>query len=433
MDFVTHTLTGAALASSVLIRAAQKVSPEVSKWPPIRRERSEWTALFCGVLASNVPDVDIFHNPYKGAGEGLSYMLHHRGFTHTVVFCVLVGAVLGLAFSLLPEKRRPTRKQLVTIGIVGALLHLVMDGTNDYGVHPFWPLWNGWIYGDFILLAEPLIIGALLPLALRVFFRDYGARGVNLTVIFVLVLLVGGFIGALWYRRSEQQFITAVGATLGSIWVLGQVLVRAERPRLWMVPWLSIAGVWVVFFACSSYVKAQARLLVAGDRSNHLNDVVTTPAAGNPLCWRVILISTSTDGQFVRARMGNYSLWPWLSSPQGCFEPLAPKSATLLDKPTPESKPDGPWFWAGRFEGRRADFDRWAKANPRVDFTRRFLRAPFWQTEPDGQVLLGDLRMDYEPELDKYCKYRFRPDRWEELEGWIPVPWNSPLLKEGGQ
>ena len=34
----------------------------------------------------------------------------------------------------------------------GTLLHLGMDFLNSYGVHPFWPIQNRWVYGDSVFI-----------------------------------------------------------------------------------------------------------------------------------------------------------------------------------------------------------------------------------------------------------------------------------------
>ena len=66
------------------------------------------------------------------------------------------------------------------------LLHIGMDFTNNYGVHPFWPLSNRWFYGDAVFIAEPLLWAACAPLAFT--FRTTLAR---LIVAAILAIGVG--------------------------------------------------------------------------------------------------------------------------------------------------------------------------------------------------------------------------------------------------
>ncbi len=43
---------------------------------------------------------------------------------------------------------RGDRVAFAVMAVVGVLLHLGMDALNSYGVHPYWPLNNRWMYGD---------------------------------------------------------------------------------------------------------------------------------------------------------------------------------------------------------------------------------------------------------------------------------------------
>src|SRR4051812_26763726 len=59
-----------------------------------------------------------------------------------------------------------------------------MDFTNSYGVHPFWPFYNGWSYGDSVFIVEPLIWAAAAPLV-------FVLRTILARVLVGLVLIAG--------------------------------------------------------------------------------------------------------------------------------------------------------------------------------------------------------------------------------------------------
>ncbi|HEY0715136.1 MAG TPA: metal-dependent hydrolase [Polyangia bacterium] len=421
MDFVTHTVTGAAIATSVMMAGSRG-----------KRDSSEWTAFFCGVLASNAPDIDILDHPLGPDAEGLSYLLYHRGHTHTILVCLGLGAAVASLLALLvPRQSRPSLTHLMVIGLAGALLHLGMDATNDYGVHPFWPFSNGWVYGDFIFLFEPLILGALLPLALRTFFRDYGSGQRNRRVLAVLVVVVIALIGHLWHLVHQARWITTIGAAVSTIWILGHLLIRAywpERHLRWLnvVPWTAVAWVWLVFFVCSRHAKAEAiAFLGKHNPGGHIVQVTTTPAAANPLCWRLVVAGTTDNQRTIEVHLGTYSLLPAVSPPESCFSPRVPASIEVLPKsPLP---PEAHWSWLGTFHGSYQELAGYFE-NPRVRATTHALRAPFWQRSADGSVLIGDLRFDYEKDLTKYGKHRFTPGRVEPICR-LP-PWDPPFFKE---
>ncbi len=128
-------------------------------------------------VASNLPDVDLLYTSF--AGGPLAYVLQHRGYTHTLVGALL-GAVLLWLIDLLWLHYRQLRASvaerawLAAACIGGVLLHLAMDYTNNYGVHPFWPFYDGWVYGDSVFILEPLLWLAAVPL---IFVLHAAGRG----------------------------------------------------------------------------------------------------------------------------------------------------------------------------------------------------------------------------------------------------------------
>jgi len=141
MDNVTHSLAGLLLAESAVRLRAHREQSE-----PSARFRA--AAAISSIIAANLPDADLF---YTGiGGDRLRYMLHHRGHTHTVVMAI-VGAVLVWFASLFVwrwrTRSRPSvadRRWLLGLLLVSTLSHLVLDWTNSYGVHPFWPVDDRW-------------------------------------------------------------------------------------------------------------------------------------------------------------------------------------------------------------------------------------------------------------------------------------------------
>src|SRR5689334_22874453 len=74
MDNVTHSLAGLVVAES-----AVRLRP---RYGGIRT-----LAAISSMIAANLPDSDLL---YTGTGGNhLAYMLHHRGYTHTVVVAIV--------------------------------------------------------------------------------------------------------------------------------------------------------------------------------------------------------------------------------------------------------------------------------------------------------------------------------------------------------
>jgi inner membrane protein len=119
------------------------------------------------VVGSNLPDADLLYSSFGGGP--LSYVLQHRGYTHTLVGALAAAALWWLVCAAwLRHRQLPATWRehawIGAAGVTGALLHLGMDYTNSYGVHPFWPFYNGWVYGDSVFILEPLLWLAAAPL-----------------------------------------------------------------------------------------------------------------------------------------------------------------------------------------------------------------------------------------------------------------------------
>src|SRR5215208_50234 len=152
MDNVTHSLAGLLLAEAAVRLRARRTGAK-----PSARFRA--VAVISSLIAANLPDADLL---YTGVGgDRLAYMLHHRGYTHTVVIAIL-GVALLWGAALLAWRWRagvaPDREDahwLLGLLLVSTLSHLGLDWTNSYGVHPFWPFDNRWRYGDAMFIVEP--------------------------------------------------------------------------------------------------------------------------------------------------------------------------------------------------------------------------------------------------------------------------------------
>lgn len=89
-----------------------------------------------GAIVGTIPDLDVFI-PY---GDPVSNFTYHRGWTHSLIFCVLATPLLVWLFSKI--KWVGFIKDWRTyIGIFLVLLtHVLLDAMTIYGTQIFWPL-----------------------------------------------------------------------------------------------------------------------------------------------------------------------------------------------------------------------------------------------------------------------------------------------------
>ncbi len=174
MDNVTHTLTAVMLSRAGLNRFHPRASLVL-------------------ILAANAPDVDIV----SWFGGPLSYLDHHRGITHSLLFLPVM-ASLAVLITAAVRRSLAGWKAAFGLALIGAASHLLLDWTNSYAVRPFLPFNGAWYHLDCNFVFDPWIWAVLLiafvgPLLGRLVSTEIGAKpgsGRGLAV-FALVFFAG--------------------------------------------------------------------------------------------------------------------------------------------------------------------------------------------------------------------------------------------------
>lgn len=109
-------------------------------------------AMFLGAVAQSVPDIDFIASFWLNTSENL---LAHRGFTHSFLF---VGMMTPLLALLAERWHRPhdisIKRWMIFFGLQ-ALIHLLLDGMNVYGVGWFEPFSHHRVSYNWIFVADP--------------------------------------------------------------------------------------------------------------------------------------------------------------------------------------------------------------------------------------------------------------------------------------
>jgi membrane-bound metal-dependent hydrolase YbcI (DUF457 family) len=167
MDPVTHIVTGVALSQFV---------PAPSR---------AWAAA-AGFFFAILPDLDyvtIFHNR-------LSYLKHHRGFTHSVVALFLFVFLIAGFGRLVGGPR--WFKPLLLIGFLVLASHLFLDWTTSYGTQLLNPFTKAKLSLDWVFIIDPyltalLTAGALATLIPTGWGRTVGAACLGLGAAYILL------------------------------------------------------------------------------------------------------------------------------------------------------------------------------------------------------------------------------------------------------
>lgn len=382
MDNVTHTLI------SVLVGEAVHRSLPPSAVLGDRARRT--VAITVMAVGGNLPDADVLYTGW--AGTTLDYLLHHRGHTHTVLGAAGLSLLLFLVVRLWWRHRgvrpRPADTRfLVGISALAPLLHIALDFTNSYGVHPFWPLDNGWHYGDAVFIVEPLLWACAAVLL-------FTLPGRTVRILVAVVLVAG--IGLSWF----SGFVPPSFAALLTVLVLGLAALSRFAPARTalaggVAAWLVLTATFVV-----TSRTAEGRfedLLAARFPDARTLDVVLTPMPANPVCREVLAVQRAGDRYVVRRAF--HSLAPgWIPAgrcarlyPMGDGDPTA--RLAPVDRPSSAEV-----AWKGELAVPVDLLVTLASDYCAVDALLRFARAPGVTAKGDGWVV-GDLRYDREPGL----------------------------------
>ena len=337
-------------------------------------------------VGGNLPDIDLVLT-YRGfVRDKLGYLLEHRGYTHTVLGCLILATLICVVAEVWAKYRRlpMTRTDhltLVAIAVFSTLLHLGMDALNSYGVHPLWPFYNGWIYGDSIFIVEPLYWLAAAPL----FFvaKSIAARSVVATA--VLAGVAGSILmSPSWLWLLLLALLTGGLLFVGSRYTASTAALASAIATICVTALLAVAG-----RVAAQDINSVAARDFPGDR---IIDHVLSPIPTNPFCWDVLLLAT--QGERYIARHGMLSEAPGLVTAESCSTKLVSKDATapMTAVRTPESA-DTLWF--GEFSMPVSRLANLTANNCKAAALMQFVRAPFVVERKSGWVI-GDLRFDRE-------------------------------------
>jgi inner membrane protein len=293
-----------------------------------------------------------------------------------------------------------------------------MDFSNNYGVHPFWPLYGGWFYGDAVFIIEPLYFVLAVP-ALVLASRSRALKLALGGVVLVAIALA-------WVTRfagvGVSVFLTLAAAF--SAWLTYRL---APRVRTAFALGATL-GVTLLFFLGSHLARADVTRAAAGKGGANpvaIADMSLAPAPSNPFCWSAMVVGT---------RRGRYELFvatvsvaPRLISVAECE--LEPTGRTLALGIASLENTAGV-RWDAEWSAPLAELRELSRVSCDVRTYLKWARLPFWLREPGDTLMLGDLRYDRDPGLD-FAETRGTL-RTERCPPWVPswIPPRQDLLRE---
>jgi len=406
VDNVTHALAGVLTAeAAVQWRRRRGIEPDLA-W-----RHAAWMA---SALAHNLPDADVLY-AYVTSGP-LGYLLHHRGHTHTLVLAP-VFATIAYAFGSWRARARGSawsssdRTWMAVLALLGPLGHLALDASNEYGVHPFWPLSNRWFYGDTIFILEPLFWAVAIPCVL--FAATSRAPRVLFGGLLVAILALAWATGEV--PRPFAAFATsvAIGAMV-TAWRMspGKRIASAVAGSGCVLALFGIAG-----RAAEARIRARVAVEYPGWRTL---DVARFPVPASPTCWHMVVVQREEQGDRYALRVLRASAWPALVPARLCATRVRGiPTAPLVHRDRRDASVEP----AGDFVGTRSELRRRAT---RCDFAAflRFARTPFYADRSAHDWIAGELRYDSDAALG-FGEVALPHDPPTRCPTLVP-PWTAP-------
>lgn len=177
MDSLTHTVLGACIGQAL---AGKKIGKQAMLW---------------GAIANNLPDIDVLTSFWMSQAEGL---LAHRGFTHSILFALLVSPLLAFLFHRWYRKTTMTFNDWLLIFGTGNFIHIFIDSLTCYGTGWFEPFSHTRVAFNVLFVADPfytisILISciALLIISRNNVFRNHWAKiGIVISTCYIFYAIV---------------------------------------------------------------------------------------------------------------------------------------------------------------------------------------------------------------------------------------------------
>jgi len=406
MDNITHSLVGMAVGEASLCNV---------------KEKSKWRVLLwlTSSLANNIPDGDIFYMLfYSSKIQGrLGYLLHHRGFTHTLLMAIPQSLfIIGLLWiSLKISKQKLPKliwKQVVLVAFLGPFLHIGLDSLNTYGVHPFWPFNNDWFYGDSMFIVEPILWVSIIPFLLFSVSRKIS--------FFIWFCLFAGIMMLPWWSLMTPPKASLMINFIGLLTFLLFLFVKSVRKKIVLA--MTLPLLIITAFIISTQIAKQQ---IQADTNKQFIEIATTTFPGNFFCHMGITIEMKGSQYIVHK--GATSIAPGLFSHRECAEYAKSTNVTAFMS-APDYSSNKKVVWLGKFEADINELKQLRKIDCDIADYLRFSRIPFWLWVGE-KFVIGDVRfmrgrkmgfsgVEFHPNLRATCSMKNKF-----------VPWTEPLLE----
>jgi len=192
MDSLTQIVLGAAMGEAV---AGGKIGAKAALW---------------GAIGGTIPDLDVF---LRFLYDPLDAALVHRGFSHSLVFALIAGPLLGWISHKL-SKEKFTFRMWTLLWFLSIVTHPLLDIFTNYGTQFLWPF-SPRITFNSVFVIDPLYTIPFMILLIGALFmkRESKRRKIwNWTgIVYSSLYLVWGVFVKLYILGEAPQYFKQAG------------------------------------------------------------------------------------------------------------------------------------------------------------------------------------------------------------------------------
>ena len=122
--------------------------------------------MLYGAIAGTIPDLDVLLNYVT---DEISAMAMHRGFSHSLLFCMLLAPLLGWLLFKWDRKKEASFKEWTLMFFLVLVTHPILDAHTTWGTQFFWPFEIRLAFNNIFVL-DPLYTLPFLILVLAAMF-----------------------------------------------------------------------------------------------------------------------------------------------------------------------------------------------------------------------------------------------------------------------
>ncbi len=192
MDSITQIVLGAAVGEAV---GGRKMGAKAALW---------------GAIAGTLPDLDVFLNLIA---HPIDAALLHRGFSHSIVFALLMGPLLGMLLHRL-YKRKYEKRLWIKLMFWAIVTHPMLDIFTNYGTEFFWPFSLRLTFNSVFVIDPLYTIPFMVCVLIALFMRrsaKWRSRINWIGIVYSCLYLVWGVVVKLVILSHTDEYFAESG------------------------------------------------------------------------------------------------------------------------------------------------------------------------------------------------------------------------------